>query len=127
MASTTQRTKMQIFKAMVGATAFITSLLGPLPAIAQPQIYLSTFSYSGTAGQCVKSAEAVLRAHDFSNIKQSKKEKSRFASVWGYHKDEMITAEIQCAQKLGVTTLGVGGVDGDITYKIFSKLYDANW
>ena len=118
---------MKPIKAIAAAAVVSTSLSGHLAANAKPFIYTSVWSYSANRDKCIKSAEAVLAKHGFKDFESQNLSKDRSKKISGYHKSEYITAEIECDQKIGVTTLGVAGLDNDATYDMYSKLHDAEW
>jgi hypothetical protein len=53
--------------------------------------------------------------------------KERKLSISGYHKDEYLSVEIECDQKMGVTSLGVSGLDHELTFDMYEKLYKSKW
>ena len=69
----------------------------------------------------------VLKANGFEEFDIHEDSKYRTSSVKGYHKSESLTAEIECNQKLGITSFGVSSLDNEITYKMYGKLFDAEW
>ena len=77
---------------------------------------------------CLKNAKKVFENHNFdpSDVDRTQ-EKRRVVSVTGYHREEYLTAEIQCDQKMGVTALGVSGLDNDTTYEFYVKLHKEEW
>ena len=95
---------------------------------AKPFIYVDSYSYDCTADKCVENAESELKKLEFENfvIDTSLKNKRKL-SVAGYHKDEYIAVEIHCDQKIGITSLGVSGLDPDLTYEMYGKLHKASW
>ena len=48
-------------------------------------------------------------------------------SITGYHQTEYLTVEIQCDQKMGVSVLGVSGLDNTIAYEMYKKLHKEGW
>ena len=109
-------------------TAIAALLFAGSAAIAKPFIYTSFYSYSGSYKSCIKKAEAALKRLGFERFEhENTNEKNRSVSIAGYHESEYLTAEIECDQKLGITSLGVAGLDNDITYEYYGKLYDSEW
>ena len=118
---------MRILNARTVAVAISTLILGTLPAIAKPFLYSSTYSYSGNSDKCIKGAEAALRKHGFGDFEYDKAKKERWVVITGWHSSEFITALINCDPKLGTSTLGVSGIDPDLTYDMYEKLHKAPW
>ena len=104
-----------------------TSLFATNQANARPQLFIDSFTNGDTYKVCIASAKKVLKANGFEEFHEDEDSKYRSASVTGYHKSESLTAEIECNQKLGITLFGVSGLDNEITYKMYQKLYDAEW
>ena len=99
-----------------------------LPALARPFIYMGAFSYTGRTDTCINQARQTLINHGFQEIRIDDSGRSQKSlAVYGYHATEAVTAQIECHQKLGITTLGVAGTDNDATYQIYDKLYKAEW
>ena len=95
---------------------------------AKPFIYTSFYSYSGSYKSCIKKAEAVLTSLGFEEFEyDNTDENNRSVSIAGYHKNEYLTAEIECDQKLGITSLGIAGLDNEITFEYYEKLHDSEW
>ncbi len=128
MTSTLLITQMKFLTSIAAAAVIGTSLLTPKSAEAKPFIYVDNYSYGGTTEQCLKNAQQVLKNHNFDSINEDiSLQKERVVSVTGYHQKEYLTVEIQCDQKMGVTVLGVSGLDNKITYETYKKLHKANW
>ena len=109
--------------------AAVSTLMFASSAVeAKPFIYTSFYSYSGSYKSCIKKAEAALKSLGFQGFERDNtNERIRSVSIAGYHESEYLTAEIECDQKLGVTSLGVAALDNDIAYEYFLKLYDLEW
>ena len=119
---------MKFFSSFAIATVIGTGLLATKSAEAKPFIYIDNYAYGGTTVQCLKNAKQVLENHNFnpSNV-DTTLQRERVVSITGYHQKEYLVAEIQCDQKMGVTVLGVSGLDNDITYEYYKKLHQAEW
>ena len=119
---------MKPFNAIASSIICGTCLLATKGVEAKPFIYVDSYSYDGTADKCVENAESELKKLEFENfvIDNSLKNKRKL-SVAGYHKDEYIAVEIHCDQKIGITSLGVSGLDPDLTYEMYGKLHKASW
>ena len=122
---------MKVFSSIAAATAAAaigTGLLASKSAEAKPFIYVDNYEYNGTTEMCLKNAKKALEDHNFdpSDVDKTLLKKG-VVSVTGYHREEYLSAEIQCDQKMGVTVLGVSGLNDDITYEFYGKLHEAEW
>lgn len=116
------------FLLIASALVVITAPQMQTPAEARPFLYMSSFDYSGPYKRCVLNAEKVLRSYGFSRDLEIKEfADNKAAVVYAFKDDEAITAEIQCAQKSGITLLGVAGLDNESTWGIYEKLRKATW
>ncbi|MDC0303113.1 hypothetical protein OAL13_00670 [bacterium] len=118
---------MELFSSIAALAIAATSLVATNHANARPQLFIDSFTHGGTYKECMASAKKVLSANGFAEFHEDEDSKYRTASVKGYHKSESLTAEIECNQKLGITVFGVSGLDNEITYKMYGKLFDAEW
>ena len=120
--------QMKLLNAIAAAAVCGTFLFATKRAEAKPFVYVDSYSYSGTADECLKNARSVLNKLAFNNfdIDDSLK-KERRLSVTGYHKEEYLSVEIECDQKMGVTSLGVSGLDHELTYDMYGKLHKSKW
>tara|TARA_Y200000002_G_C22648771_1_gene650382 strand:- start:476 stop:841 length:366 start_codon:yes stop_codon:yes gene_type:complete len=113
------------------ALALVTATGSFAPAFARPFLYVSGFSYSGSGEACLKGAQKALEAADFKrDIKTDKfdgdaAEQGGF--VYGYLKKNPIVATIECDAGEGITTLGVSGLNDELTFKKYQELYDSEW
>lgn len=99
------------------------------PLQARPWIYVNGFTYDGGAEQCLKNAKRVLAKHGFTDeleIDQYKKgEKGGF--VEGVLAGSPVRAVIECNGSEGITAFGVSGLDNDLTYEKYTKMFDEAW
>ena len=72
-------------------------------------------------------AKTVLQENRFGDFDEDQYLEERKSDITGYHKSESLTAEIECNQKLGITVLGVSGLDNELTYKMYKILHKADW
>ena len=108
-------------------TATSSSLFIANPAIARPFVYLDTFTHGQTHKECIAGAKKVLLKNGFANLESFEQLENRESEVSGYHKQESITATIECNQKLGTTSLAVSGLDNKTTYEMYKNLFHAKW
>ena len=108
--------------AITGMPIFITSSVS-----ARPHLYLDTFTHGQKYQVCIANAKKVLQNNGFGNLEEDEMPTLRVSEVTGYHKDESLTAAIECDQKLGTTSLAVSGLDSQITYSMYKTLYKAEW
>jgi len=119
---------MKLFNSIAAAAFVGTGLLSSVNVEAKPFIYVDNYMYSGTTEQCLKNAKGVLKKHNFNlGNTDTSLQKERVVSVTGYHQTEYLTAEIQCDQKMGVSVLGVSGLDNTIAYEMYKKLHEEEW
>ena len=118
---------MKIFNAIASATAACASLFANSPAHARPFIYTNALTYNGASAQCVKGAEALLAKYKFTDFEREEDKEYRFAGIAGHQEDDVITAQIDCYQKLGITTLTVSGLDNLQTFEFYKKLLEEKW
>ena len=118
---------MKLFSAVAVLAITSTMLMTASRASARPHLFIDSFSHGRTYKVCIADAKKVLEANGFENFDTNEDSKYRSSSVRGYHKSESLTAEIECNQKLGITLFGVSGLDSEITYKMYQKLFDAEW
>ena len=102
--------------------------LGSSPALARPWVYLSSFSHGGTGEQCLGAARIALANAGFTRDEYT----SRFDSQKGGLVEALLTnspvrAKIECDPKLGITSLAVSGLNNDLTYEKYMKLFKAEW
>ena len=96
-------------------------------ANARPYLYLDTFSHGASHQKCIAGAKKVLLENGFKNLDNFEQPENRESEVSGYHKNEAMTATIECDQKLGTTTMAVSGLDNTSTYKMYKILFNAEW
>ena len=119
---------MKIFTSIATTAVIVGSpLINIASANAKPFIYSNAFEYRGTSKQCLKGAEAVLKRYEIEDVQIEYTKDWRIAFIHGSHKSEYIAIQIECNQKLGVTTLAIAGLDNDFTFQLYSKLFDARW
>jgi len=53
--------------------------------------------------------------------------KNRVGKVSGSSSNEYLSVEIECNQKMGITVLGVAGLDNELTWKTYEALNKAEW
>ena len=99
------------------------------PAAARPWLYISTFTYSGKAEVCLNQARTALASEGFTKDLEIdwQKDKANGGTVEGILTNSPIRAKIECNPKDGVTGLAVTGLDNDLTYSKYGKLFDATW
>ena len=113
---------------LVALAFFCTCFLNAKRVEAKPFLYTDSYSHGGTAQKCLANAKSTLKKLSFDNFRVDDSSKHlRSLSVKGYHQEEYIVAEIECNQKLGITMLGVSGLDSEMTYEIYLKLHKAEW
>ena len=118
---------MKLFSSLAVLPIAAISLFATNQANARPHLFIDSFTHGRTYKECTASAKKVLKANGFEEFDIHEDSKYRTSSVKGYHKSESLTAEIECNQKLGITSFGVSGLDNEITYKMYGKLFDAEW
>ena len=117
---------MKFFSLVAASTVIGTGLIASKSAEAKPFIYVDNYTYGGTTEQCLKNAKQVLEDHNFNpSDVDTTLQRERVVSITGFHQKEYLVAEIQCDQKMGVTVLGVSGLDNEITYEFYKKLHKA--
>ena len=94
---------------------------------ARPHLYLDTFTHGQSYQECIANAKKVLRDYGFDDLEEDEMPNRRVSEVTGYHKDEALTAAIECDQKLGTTSMAVSGLDSQVTYSMYKALYKAQW
>ena len=101
------------------------------PASARPSLYVSGFTYSGSANECLKGAKKALRQAGFRRDLEIDEYDGDAAEtggyVDGYLKNDAVTASIQCDSVEGITTLGVSGLNDDLTFEKYEELFEADW
>ena len=101
------------------------------PAFARPHLYISGFTYSGSANECLQGARKALVKAGFTRDLEIEKYDGDAAGnggfVGGYLKNEAVTAEIECDSSQGMTIVGVSGLNDDLTYEKYEELYEAEW
>ena len=118
---------MKLLFSIAASSVISGSLLAADQAKARPFIYVNSWAYNGSALQCIENVEPVLSKLKFENFDSQQTDDKRATKITGYHKKEYVTVEIECDQKLGITVIGVAGIDNDLTYEIYSKLRKAQW
>ena len=113
---------------LIALAVFGTCFLNAKRVEAKPFLYTDSYPHGGNAQGCLAKAKSALKKLSFDNFDVDDSSKHiRSLSVKGYHQEEYIIAEIECNQKLGITTLGVSGLDNDMTYEMYLKLHEAEW
>ena len=117
---------------LLGPGALLTITLSSIaPSFARPYQYMNGFSYSGSAKECLLSAEKVLKKAGFSRDLLTELFEDKMTglggTVEGYLKDLPVVASIECNQREGISVLAVSGLDADITYEKYELLFDAEW
>ena len=101
------------------------------PAFARPYLYVSGFSYSGSAKECLRGAKTALKEAGFKRDLETEKYDGDAAGeggyVSGYLKSNPVAATIECDAGEGMTSLGVSGLNDDLTFEKYEALYDAEW
>ena len=103
------------------------SLFAAKMVSARPHLYLDTFTHGQSYQECIANAKKVLRHYGFGDLEEDEMPNRRVSEVTGYHKDEPLTAAIECDQKLGTTSMAVSGLDSQVTYSMYKALYKAEW
>ena len=96
-------------------------------AQARPYLYSDAFDYSGTVFECMKGARQALSDAGFNDNLYKEMQDEKIGFVKGDLKNDSVTAEITCNQKLGITVMAVSGLDDNLTHKKYLTLYDATW
>ena len=97
------------------------------PAVAKPYIYVTSGTYNGTAIECMNNVKPVLSRLQFGNFESDQSNDKRITKISGYHNDEYVTVEVECDQKLGITAVGVAGLDNKLTFDLYNKVINAKW
>ena len=126
-----QRDRLALSASKLKATtgAFLTALLAMTPAVqAKPFLYVISFPYSGKLENCLSGARKAMKAQGINTFYDDQiSKKDRAGKVSGYSSDEYLSVEIECDQKMGITVLGVAGLDNDLTWKTYQALNNAQW
>ena len=98
------------------------------PAQAKPFLYVISYSHSGTMEECLAGAKRAMRKEGIDSFyDDSIDEGNRAGKASGYSSNEYLAVEIECDQKMGVTVLGVAGLDNDLAWKTYKALTKARW
>ena len=101
------------------------------PAFARPYLYVSGFSYSGSAQECLNGAKTALKEAGFKRDLETEKfdgdATGEGGYVYGYLKSNPVAATIGCNSAEGMTSLGVSGLNDALTFEKYEELYDAEW
>ena len=111
--------------------ALLTAASSFAPVFARPFIYVSGFSYSGSASECLKGAKKTLKEEGFTRDLEVEKftgdATGEGGYVYGYLKSNPVTATIECNSAEGLTSLGVSGLNDSLTFEKYEALYEAEW
>ena len=120
-----------MFRSKLTATtgALFTVLLAVAPAVnAKPFLYVTSFSHGGKVEDCLAGAKKAIQKEGIDSFyDDTLSTKHRVGKVSGYSTNEYLSVEIECDQKMGVTVLGVAGLDNDLTWKTYQSLKKATW
>ena len=99
------------------------------PAGARPWIYMSTWSHGGSSHKCLNQAKAALEAEGFTKelAISYHKDKASGGVVEGVLPDSPVRAKIDCNPRDGITGLAVSGLDNQLTYDKYNKLFKSTW
>ena len=111
----------------LAATAGLFLSVAIPSAQARPYLYVDVFEHGGSVKQCLDGAEAVLIDLGFTEDLGRDRIGEKQGSVSGQMESDAVSAEIYCDQKLGVTSIGVAGLDNDLSYEKYTALFDAEW
>jgi hypothetical protein len=118
---------MKLISSIAAISIVSASMITTNPVRARPFLYLDTFTHGQTHQKCIDRATKVLNSNGFEEVDEEIMLKHRLSEITGYHKNESVTAVIECNQKLGITAFAVSGLDNEITYRMYQVLYDAEW
>ncbi|MCP9819882.1 hypothetical protein KBZ18_10290 [Synechococcus sp. Cruz-9H2] len=98
-------------------------------AHSRPFLYISSFTYGGSAKQCLEGAKTALQRNGFTlNLSiQYYNNQSMGGSVSGSLPDAPVVAEIDCDKSIGVSAVAVSGLDNEVTYQKYTELYKEKW
>ena len=120
---------MLVSKLTTTTGAFLTVLVTSSPAVqAKPFLYVTSFSHGGTMKECLAGAKSAMKREGIDSFYDDFiSTKNRYGKVSGYSSNEYLSVEIECDQKMGVTVLGVAGLDNDLAWDTYQALRKANW
>ena len=108
-----------------------SSVVVTTAASARPWLYISGFTHGGSADECLQAAKEVLVKNGFKDELEIERytgdSKDKGGYVTGQLDDAPVTAKIECNASEGLTTLGVSGLDNDLTYKKYDDLFESEW
>ena len=109
----------------------VSSVVVTTTAYARPWLYVSGFTHGGSADECLQAAKEVLAKNGFKDELEIERyegdSKNKGGFVTGELADAPVTAQIECNATEGLTTLGVSGLDNELTYKKYDDLFEAEW
>tara|TARA_Y100000991_G_scaffold56285_1_gene41149 strand:+ start:1837 stop:2193 length:357 start_codon:yes stop_codon:yes gene_type:complete len=109
------------------AIAGLFSSVAIQSAQARPYLYVDVFEHGGSVQECLDGAEAALIDLGFTEDLGRDRIGEKQGSVSGQMESDSVSAEIYCDQKLGVTSIGVAGLDNDLSYEKYRALFKAEW
>ena len=116
----------------VASSIALASVLGVSSAAsARPWLYVSGFTHSGNADTCLTAGKKALEKHGFSKELETDRyegdSRQQGGFVEGRLANHAVVAVIECDSSEGLTTLGVSGLDNEMTYQKYKLLYDEKW
>ena len=109
--------------------AVFTALLAITPAAqAKPFLYVRSFPHGGKVENCLAAAKKAMQEQGIDRFyDDTLSTKNRVGKVSGSSSNEYLSVEIECNQKMGITVLGVAGLDNELTWKTYKALNKAEW
>ena len=112
------------------ALPFVFVMLSSGAALARPFVYIASFAHGQKVTQCLDSAEKALAKYKFTlDIVRDydPKQSDKVGRVYGSQAESSTKAVILCDQKEGITSLAVSGLDIDVTWDLYTKMFYAEW
>ena len=105
-------------------TAIAGLLLAPTPAAAMPHVYADMFLGVSSLESCIEDAERVGRKHGFTDDIEVVEHGNTLRDFYADHKNLPVSFTVSCSTRLGGAAYAVAGMNNDITFKIFQKIFD---
>ena len=98
----------------------------PAAAIASTTAYVGGGLLSGTVEACIKDMKMAANKNGFTESQETiMSDDKKSGSFHANHKDSPMHFTANCAPKAGVWSMSVSGIDNDMTFEMYGKVFDA--
>ena len=100
--------------------------VAPAAAIASTTAYVGGGLLSGTVEACIKDMKTAADKNGFTESQETiMSDDKKSGDFHANHKDSPMHFTANCSPKAGVWSMSVSGIDNDMTFEMYGKVWDA--